>query len=254
MGEAARDILSVAVARNSAMVISLPSAGMLRHHRSRFLNEVEGGVWIESVPTERALIDELIVNAQPCGVSFKTGDQKISFASQLLKVDPAYQVNADTVVAALLVNRPAEVKAVQRRSNYRVKPPEDSELSVKLWRIPEHVRLQDKPLRAAELAVELRDLSLGGMGVTILPREGEPPKVLPDERVRILLRFGADEEFLIEGRMRAPHSGAKADTIATGIQFQKLQEGLEGRQALASLTKLIGAMSMEEARRHRMGI
>src|ERR1700742_4164907 len=128
MGDDGRDTLSVAVARNSAMVLSLPSAGMLRHHRSRFLNEGDGGVWVESVPTEQALIDALIVNAQPCGVSFKTGDQKVSFLAKLLKTDPTFRVNAETVVPAILVDRPAEVKAVQRRNDYRIKIRPESEV------------------------------------------------------------------------------------------------------------------------------
>jgi c-di-GMP-binding flagellar brake protein YcgR len=254
MAENTRDILSEAVARNSATVLSLPSAGMLRHHKTRFLNETWDGVWIESVPNEQALIDELIASAQPCGLSFKTGDKKVSFASKLLKTEPAYKVNEGTSVAALLVARPAQVKAVQRRNNYRVGIQETAELRVKVWRIPEHARLKDKPNRMAELVVELRDISLGGMGVTVLPKDGEAPKVLPDERVRVLIRQGEGEELLVEGRMRSPHAGTKADTIATGIQFKKLQDGLEGRQILSELTKIIGTMNMEEVRRHRLGV
>ena len=79
MAEQDRDILSQAVARNSATVLSLPSAGMLRHHRTRFLSEATEGVWIESVPQEHALINELIASKRlMCGF-FKTGDKKISF-------------------------------------------------------------------------------------------------------------------------------------------------------------------------------
>ena len=63
MAESTRDMLTLAVERNSATVLSLPSAGMFRHHKTRFLSEVSEGVWIESVPSEQALIDELIANA-----------------------------------------------------------------------------------------------------------------------------------------------------------------------------------------------
>ena len=55
-----------------AMVISLPSAGMLRHHRSRFLAAESEGFWVEALPAERALIDELIVNQVPATISFNT--------------------------------------------------------------------------------------------------------------------------------------------------------------------------------------
>lgn len=255
MSQNAQDVLTEAVARNSATVLSLPSAGMLRHHRSRFLNETGEGVWLESIPTERALIEALITAAQPCGVSFKSGDQKVTFAARALKLDGEYRINADTVVPALLLQRPAEVKAVQRRNNYRVPVREDSDVRVRVWRIAEHVRLRDKPPRAAELAVALRDISNGGVGLTLMAKDGEPPKVLPDERVRVLLKYQDNDEFLVEGRMRSPRATpGKTDTIQTGVQFKKLQDGLEGRQTLTELTKIVGALHLAEVRRHRMGI
>src|SRR3954447_5632158 len=259
MSEKARDILSDAIGRNSAMVLSLPSAGMLRHHKSRFLNEADDGIWIESVLAERVLIDELIASGKPCGVSFKTGDQKVSFVAKVLRLDPEYRVNAQTIVCAVLVERPPEVKAVQRRNNYRVRVRDDSELRIQVWRIPEQVRVKDKPARAAELALTVRDLSIGGIGVIVLPKDDQPPKVLPGERVRVSIRFKEGEECLVEGRMRSPRqapaaAGSKLESIHTGIQFRGLEDGLEGRQILTELTKIVGALHLEEVRRHRMGI
>jgi c-di-GMP-binding flagellar brake protein YcgR len=113
--------------------------------------------------------------------------------------------------------------------------------------------LKDKPIGAAELSVELHDISIGGIGVTLLPRNGEPPKALADERVRVLLQQGEGEEFLVEGRVCSVRPGTKPQTISVGIQFKKLQEGLEGRQILTALTKILGAMNLEEIRRQRGG-
>ena len=251
---AARDILTEAVARNSATVLSLPSAGMLRHHKTRFLNETDEGVWIESIPAEHVLLADLIGAGKPCGVSFKAGDQKVSFVARPLRVDEQYAVNAETVVPAVLLERPAEVKAIQRRNSYRVRVREDSELRVQVWRVPEHVRIKDKPARTAELAIRVRDISVGGLGVNVLAKDGQPPKILPGERVRVLLKFGAGEELILEGRARTPRDTGNADEIHTGVQFKKLEDGLEGRQMLSELTKLVGAMHLEEVRRHRMGI
>jgi c-di-GMP-binding flagellar brake protein YcgR len=259
MPDKARDILSDAIDRNSAAVLSLPSAGLLRHHKSRLLSETEEGIWLESVPAERALIDELAAGGKPCGVSFKVGDQKVSFAAKVLRSEPEYRINASVLVYAVLVERPSEVKTMQRRNNYRVRVREDSELSIRIWRIPEHVRVKDKPQRAAELAIAVRDLSLGGIGLSILPKGDEPPKVLPGERVRVLLKYKSGEESIIEGRMRAPKqapalAGAKVEAIHTGVQFQKLEAGLEGRQVLSELTKIVGELQQEEVRRQRIGI
>ena len=45
---------------NARLVLSLPSAGLLRHHKSRFLAIAADGIWIECPPDDRALIDDLI--------------------------------------------------------------------------------------------------------------------------------------------------------------------------------------------------
>jgi len=47
MTESDNQILGEAIERNSPLVLSLPSAGMLHHHRSRFLGPAEEGFWIE---------------------------------------------------------------------------------------------------------------------------------------------------------------------------------------------------------------
>src|SRR3954447_1041141 len=77
------DTLLDAIARNAGAVLSLPSAGMLRHHKSRFLSESAGGFWVESAPGEAALIDSLIASQQPAGISFKNGHLKVVFASPI---------------------------------------------------------------------------------------------------------------------------------------------------------------------------
>src|SRR3954471_12950393 len=117
--------LDDAVARNSAIVLSLPSAGMLRHHKSRFLVGIPEGIWVEGAPADRVLIDELIARQLPAGISFKIGVNKRSFVSLILRRETEYRINADTVVEALLLKRPDAVKMVQRRSDYRVRVPED---------------------------------------------------------------------------------------------------------------------------------
>src|SRR5687767_1957867 len=114
------DILKDAIARNGGIVLSLPSAGLLRHHKSRFLSEFPDGFWVESIPSERPLVEELIRTGQPAGISFKSGTTKVVFATAVMRLDLAYRVNQETEIPALLMAMPAEVKAIQRRHNYRV--------------------------------------------------------------------------------------------------------------------------------------
>jgi c-di-GMP-binding flagellar brake protein YcgR len=154
----------------------------------------------------------------------------------------------------VLIDRPQEVKAVQRRNDYRVRFSQDSGLRTRMWRIPEHWHLTDKPARGAELSVVLNDISIGGLGVTLMPKEGEPPKILPDERVRVTLKQDEQDELILEGRIRAPRPDKNSQSIRSGVQFMKLQDGLEGRRILTELTKLVGAMQLDEVRRRRLGL
>src|SRR5215212_9497728 len=117
------EILNAAIARNGGIVLSLPSAGLLRHHKSRFLSESPEGFWVESIPSEKPLVEELIRTGQPAGISFKAGTTKVVFTTPVMRLDLAYRVNDETEIPALLMAMPAEVKAIQRRHNYRVAVP-----------------------------------------------------------------------------------------------------------------------------------
>ena len=53
-----------------------------------------------------------------------------------------------------------------------------------------------------ELLVRMRDLSTGGVGVFLLPKNDEPPKVRANERLRVSLRYRDLDELILEGRVR----------------------------------------------------
>jgi len=53
MADNNEEILRQAIARNLGAVLSLPSAGMLRHCKSRFLSELDGGILFESPAAKR---------------------------------------------------------------------------------------------------------------------------------------------------------------------------------------------------------
>lgn len=251
MSQSSKELLFEAIARNSGIVLSLPSAGLLRHHKSRFLADDELGFWVESAKGESFLIGELLRSKQPAGISFRQGQQKVVFASPLLRVDLEFRLNDGMKIEALLVATPAEIKAIQRRSNYRVGVYEGAGVTARVWRIAEHTYLGDRPKAAQELVLELRDISTGGLGVIFRPKNGEPPKVIPEDRLRIEITHG-QIIILLEGHARA---GLEAgDGIRTGIAFKSLDKDLEGRQKLAQLTRIVGELQREEVRRVRRGL
>jgi len=249
-------LLLNAIGRNGGCVVSLPDAmGLLHHHKSRFLLEDGKGFWIESARADRELIEEVIGSGRKAGVSFRSGVTRFVFAAPILRREPDYPVNASVSVEAMLVQQPTEIHPIQRRANYRARVSADSELSARIWRIARSAYLHDRPAAAQELPTRLRDISTGGIGVTFLAKDGEPPRITPEDRLRIQLTLAEGEELILEGRLRYPLKLPKAATeVRAGVQFKQLNDDLAERQMLATLTKVVGEMQRAEARRFRLGI
>ncbi|HEV7298953.1 MAG TPA: hypothetical protein VGN72_06265 [Tepidisphaeraceae bacterium] len=248
------DLLLQAVARNASVVLSLPSSGMLRHHKSRFLGGDDGCLLVESVPSERMLIEEMITTGKAAGVSFKVGVTKVVFATPVVQRIDEFRINGDTVVQCLRMPWPTKIQAIQRRSNYRVRVGPDAELTARVWRIGPRAILKDRPSSTAEIPAKLIDLSTGGMGVTLTGTPEEPLKIDPADRLRIEIAF-AEKEVVLEAALRHPPTVPKGCTsLRAGLQFVDLEADMVGRQALASLTKLIGELQRAEVRMARLGL
>jgi len=253
MADNNEEILRQAIARNLGAVLSLPSAGMLRHCKSRFLSELDGGILFESPTSEAALIAELIAKRQPCGVSFRTGVHKVMFASPIVRAESGWQLNAHSVVDTVLLQFPTQIKSIQRRSNYRVEVPEDCAIAVRVWRINERAYLKEQPMAVQEVKAQIRDVSVGGVGVKFIGKDNQPPIVGTEDRLRVLLTY-QDESLIMEGRMRAATAKLPDNSLITGIHFKKLENDLEGRKIIANLTRIVGELQRNEVRRVRLGL
>jgi c-di-GMP-binding flagellar brake protein YcgR len=253
MADDVQQQLQDAIARNTAAVLSLPSAGLLRHQKSRFLAVAEGGFWMECEPDQAPLIDELTRTEKPVAVSYKTGQLKTVFTCQVLGRDTQYRLNATTTCFAVRLKLPTEIKQMQRRQSYRVRVPEDFELRLEIWRIAPRWVLRDKPSNTQKVQAELVDLSTGGLGVFFIGENGEKPRVCPEDRLRILITT-AETEVLMEGQMRFPLPGKDPSRVRCGLAFKAMEGDLEGRQNLAKLQKIVGELQRHEARRARLGV
>jgi hypothetical protein len=125
-------------------------------------------------------------------------------------------------------------------------------LTVRVWRIAEQVHLRDRPLASQEIAADARNLSAGGVGLTVKPKADELRHMAAGDRLRIMI-LCAGEELLLEGRVR--HRPTRTEgPFNIGVQFARLEGNLEGRQILAKLTNIIGEMQRAEVRRTRLGL
>ncbi len=247
------ETLKDAIARNAGAVLSLPSTGALRHFKSRFLGVCgSDAFWAQWVSSDHSLVEGLPDGGRPAGVSFINGTVKATFVTHVRRLDAAHQVGA-TTVAAVLMAMPTAVTLTQRRRDYRVEVPPDSGITVKVWRIAGRAYLYDLPMPSQQVKCELRDLSLGGIGVTFSGVHGQPPNVSEGDRLRVEVSNRETSVFL-EGRMRRPTAPLDPDpsVIRTGIVFTQSDQDIEGRQAQAVLTRFIGQLQRDEVRRIRI--
>ncbi len=253
MADKGIELLQNAIARNLAATLSLPSAGMLRHYKSRFVGELDQAFILESPLNESALIHELVSTARPATVSFRAGINKVTFTSRILRVDNDWHMSSSVVIDAVFLEFPTHVKITQRREDYRVSVVADSGLVVRIWRISGAVRLSDPVASTQEVSTQVRNLSAGGIGVIFFGSDGNLPLVAPDDRLRIQLCF-RDQDLILEGRMRGVSQANPDNSITTGIQFTRLENNLEGRRASAQLARILGQLQRDEARRAHLGL
>ena len=257
------NLLRDAIGRHAGLVLSLPSEGHLRHHKSRFLADAGDGFWVTGVPGERTLVRELIASQQAAGVAFRSGENKVIFAAPIQHCEESYAV-APAVpavatggagrVEALLLRFPPDVHAVQRRKSFRVPVfPGGSDLQVKAWTMPESAGLRDKPVASRELVCDVRDVSLGGIGLTIRANGGKLPAVAAGDRVRVQLTLN-ETVAVLEGRLRYPPRPNSDSSFRAGVQFRVLGESREDRQASTQLTKIVNELQRELIRRKKLGI
>jgi hypothetical protein len=249
-----------AIARNTNMVLSLPAGGRLRHHRSRFLADAGDGFWVQSVAGERSLLEAIIDSHQQAGVSFRMGETKVMFATQIEHYEKEFAASGEPMAGgagraeALLLRFPEEVTAVQRRKNFRVPVPSgSSDLQLKLWTLPESAQLRDKPPANREIFCEARDISVGGLGIIIKPMGFRPPNIVVGARLRVQLTM-RDITVLVEGRLRHPPKPDKDKALRAGIQFRVLGESRDDRQSALSLNKIVNELQRDAIRRRKLGI
>jgi c-di-GMP-binding flagellar brake protein YcgR len=250
-----QQLLTDAVARNAGIMLSIPSAGMDKHFKSRFLGETEQGVWIEVVAGSAEPLKELLSQQKPLDISFNNPTRVISFNTTAITFEEAHRINTDTAIPAMLIARPDQIKNVQRRGAYRVHVPRECELRIRVWVLTEHAHLNDRPMAAQEVKVELVDISIGGVGMRMpAPAEGQKQtRLIKDQRLRVELSY-KEMKMLFDGRFRPAPLAAAGTVLTAGIVFKNLESDIEGRKKLGALTGIVGELQREEVRRNRLGL
>ena len=242
-------LLAEAINRNAGLVLSIPTeSGGLSHLKSRFLSQDSGGLWIQA-PDAGALIEQAISQRRQVGVTYKSGENRRVFATTIIRTKPDFLAPDDSTAAALCLALPGDIKAVQRRGEYRVRIAPENKLTVNCWIISRHADLKVRPLPSQRLKLEVHNMSMGGAGVTLIGVNGRPPLITRDDRLRVEIRLD-NVEMLVEGRLRLPDA-TTTDRLRTGIRFFFFDDGLDERLKRSQLTKIIGRLQIEQVKTMR---
>lgn len=239
-----------AIERNTPIMLALPSAMVVKPYRSRLLQVTNEGIYLESITGQGDAIDALIASKQPVLVAFRADVRRVEFSGPIIKRLRGYRLNATTLIEALVIQRPDAVKAVQRRADYRVGVPADSEISFQFHRITEQADVAETPMATAAMCVDVRDFSAGGCGGT-WKRKRDEPKAVPDQRLRVEINSVVGK-IILDGRMRFAQPLHEPELVRVGIQFTLNTNSIPDRQKMLQINKLMGELQRMELRRKRL--
>jgi c-di-GMP-binding flagellar brake protein YcgR len=156
-------------------------------------------------------------------------------------------------VEALLLRFPTAVRSIQRRKSFRVPVDGTTGLEAKVWTMSGTASLREKPVASREISCDVRDISVGGIGLLIRGAAGRPPAVASGDRIRVQLTLGRTV-VLLEGQLRYPPRATKDSTFRAGVQFLSFGESKEDRAASAELGKIVNQLQRELIRRKKLGL
>lgn len=244
------DILLRAIARNAAIVLSLPSEGSLQHRRSRFISNGTAGFWVEAPDGDELLVDNLLRSALPVGVSFTSGLHRVMFATPLQRREMK-RINLTMRVPALRMAYPAET--IRRRTQASARVPAGADVRVRVWQIDERAPLDARPKPPAEIACDLRDIGVAGIGLTFYGRGGDPPRVSSEGRLRVELSHPGGM-LLVEGRVRHLSLAAGANSARGRVEFAAPRPDQDGGRTLEQLARIVADLQRQEQRPPRPAV
>ncbi|MBC7783326.1 MAG: hypothetical protein H7144_05755 [Burkholderiales bacterium] len=244
-------LLHEAIERNTPITVSLPSAGLMQPFRSRLLAVSDEGILLESSVAQVQDIDSLIKSGQPVRVVFRTDIRRVEFDAAIIERVPDYKLNAEVRVQAMRLHPPKEVRAVQRRADYRASVPQDESVKFQCWRVSEQDDFAGAPSETARMVLDVRDCSSGGIGGTWKRRKDDPPSLVLSQRLRIEVDSPVGKQTL-EARLRFLEAVQDGTFMRVGIQFELSSTRIADRQKLLFLNKLMGELQRMELRRKKL--
>lgn len=250
MKDPGEQILRDSIARNIAVVLSAPADAPAAPRRARLLAEDSRGIWVEAPANHDETLKRLRTTGEPIAVSFRGGEQMVDFACPLLRREMAYRLSPTMTVDAMLLAWPTEIRLTQRRGSYRVRPSLDAKIGIRVWKIDIGWPYESEP-QEGDIKAEIRDISVGGLGIILKPTRGFEPTVEKGDRFRVELTVGNKPPMLTCGFLVHEPQKLPESQLRIGLKFEGMDQTLPGRRTLVQIDNLVAELQRTEARRRR---
>ncbi len=238
-GSEPRRILETVIAKRVPIIMSYMSRHKW-HVAKVFLSDLGGGRFSVEVAPRRRPHPININIGQNVGMSFKYGYGKFIFETGVVDLEAASDSPSG---GQIVMNIPAGIELVQRRSYFRVQVPESLQVDVAIWHRgsdwPESAPPEQSPDDDGnDVHGRLLDISAGGAQVAV---SNDCAPVFKKGQI-VGLRFTPmpyETPICFNSQVRNILPTADASAVCLGLQIVGLEASAEGRMVLARLVTVV---------------
>jgi hypothetical protein len=237
------EILRTVIEKKVPAIMSYLSGGKW-HVAKVLVTDISGGrMTIESIHSDERQHPINIRIGQPVGISFKYAYGKFVFDTTVVALEPS----TDSMRGGtMILDTPARIGVVERRSYFRVNIPESLKVNVVLWHRSQKHEVEEQLHNYYH--AKLIDISAGGAQVLLPvqdngnPDQSYSPK--PDfKRGQFIgLRFTPmpyETPLMFNAQIRNILPTADEQNLCLGLQIVGLEASPEGRQVLSRIAAVV---------------
>jgi len=242
-GDESGEILRMVIEKKVPAIMSYLSKDKW-HVAKVLVTDISGGrMTIESTHSDERQHPINIRIGQPVGVSFKYTYGKFIFDTTVVALEPSTD---PTRGGTMVLDCPARIGVVERRSYFRVNVPESLKVNVVLWHRSQKHELREQLHNYYQ--AKLVDISAGGAQLLLpaqdLDAPGHPQTSKPDFKKGqfIGLRFTPlpyETPLMFNAQIRNILPTADKQNLCLGLQIVGLEASPEGRRVLSRVAAVV---------------
>ncbi len=225
-------VFSRAIGAQTQGILSHMSRGKWHMSKVLLTYASDSAVHVDILHKEKPLPLNIKLN-QPVGLTFKQDYSKFICETTVIGFEQSTNPNCG---GRLVLDLPAKLEKMQKRSFYRVRIPEDMTVKTTFW----HRGFKDSLVAPSDQAWEghLLDLSAGGLQIGVSCEK--KPNFKLGQLIGVQFRALPQRKLLIlEGQVRHVAKTADGSNLCLGVQIVGLETSQEGREKLREIVEIV---------------